>query len=669
MLLLAIVIAAVNAVDSESWFKNGEPSKNCAWVSEYVPIRCDVKGEDATLAMDACEDSCAGASIDDGSMDAVDDAIMMYYKGGQYNECPEETMYWEHDASVYGGYAGCVGEYLYTPCEQDGFDPDATDAGEKPFQFNETTMECVPTGTTPTTRSFWIIWGLPSDTNTLVNMTGLNPVVKFPLLRMTYPSYTWQGEEIADDSNAIPKMKSWLTYLNVMTEEQVEDYNVVMTKGTEAGMVTLIAAKILELASTTCNRNFCQFMQAPAYGYASSDSERLANANKDLFFTEGCPDEFDPQDVTISDMGWFPGNVLPSCAGFDNVSYSADSTSANSPWIETMVWPENPSGVLKTPQIPDSNRRICDGCYVYPQFFGMNGNEVAEIPECASWATSVTKAYSAAARTGFLVYKTEPATNGFYIDEIASDLTTLTYGDYSEWSWWGHVQIVDMLTTKPYTDPTSWIGAYAIIQNRKWEAIIDGFEGCPYVEVTNPNAGAYVWFRMLEPYLGLTEGYAEPTFFLETMGVRATTYFFGFRGADPATYYGDNYTNYDFVRLQLFRDVYVYEEVARRAAIVCSGGTVEGFVSGEQWAEMMGAGRRRRLVAGGGRLTVDDHKDLIANHAPHLSAEQAEVHAAQAAYSQKAHDDVQAHCAPEYATSCLYRWTGGKQGYDTDLPL
>lgn len=78
-------------------------------------------------------------------------------------------------------------------------------------------------------------------------------------------------------------------------------------------------------------------MQAPAYGYSPSNAMMLVNMNKRFFYTEGCPDEDDPADVTITRMGWFPGNALPTCAGWNNVSYSADSTSVNSPWYETMV--------------------------------------------------------------------------------------------------------------------------------------------------------------------------------------------------------------------------------------------------------------------------------------------------------------------------------------------
>lgn len=210
--------------------------QDCDWVAEFVPTRCTVVGYDKTLAWEACPEACYMMYEDDEpspmnlTMDAVDMAIMQYYKGGQYNECPPETMYWEHDESVYGGYSGCVGEQLYTPCEQDGFDPDSFEAGTKFYTYDETTGMCMKTDYTVDNRTFWIIWGLPTDTNTLIEKTGLNPVIKFPLLRQTYPSYTWQGSEIADDSSAKPLMKSWLTYLGIFTAEETEDFEIVMTE-------------------------------------------------------------------------------------------------------------------------------------------------------------------------------------------------------------------------------------------------------------------------------------------------------------------------------------------------------------------------------------------------------------------------------------------------------
>ena len=55
-----------------------------------------------------------------------------------------------------------------------------------------------------------------------------------------------------------------------------------------------------------------------------------------------------------------PGTTLPTAVGADGNTYSADSSDENSPWLESMVFPENPSGVIKTPQLPDSSRRVCD---------------------------------------------------------------------------------------------------------------------------------------------------------------------------------------------------------------------------------------------------------------------------------------------------------------------
>jgi hypothetical protein len=51
--------------------------------------------------------------------------------------------------------------------------------------------------------------------------------------------------------------------------------------------------------------------------------------------------------------------------------YQADSASSESPWFESMVFPENPSGVIKQSRLPDPNRRVCDGVYVWPMYFGM----------------------------------------------------------------------------------------------------------------------------------------------------------------------------------------------------------------------------------------------------------------------------------------------------------
>ena len=47
------------SLDSSSWYKNGDPSKNCAWVATFVPKRCCVKGFDKSRARDACRAACS----------------------------------------------------------------------------------------------------------------------------------------------------------------------------------------------------------------------------------------------------------------------------------------------------------------------------------------------------------------------------------------------------------------------------------------------------------------------------------------------------------------------------------------------------------------------------------------------------------------------------------
>merc|ERR1712167_281076 len=45
--------------DSATWHKKGTESKDCEWVSKFVPQRCTVVGEDDTLASESCQDACA----------------------------------------------------------------------------------------------------------------------------------------------------------------------------------------------------------------------------------------------------------------------------------------------------------------------------------------------------------------------------------------------------------------------------------------------------------------------------------------------------------------------------------------------------------------------------------------------------------------------------------
>lgn len=122
-------------------------------------------------------------------------------------------------------------------------------------------------------------------------------------------------------------------------------------------------------------------MEVPAYGYSPSDAAAMVNTEADTFYNSSeCPcfnsTSCNDPVVTISNRGWLPLTPFPVEMGGDGMMYAADSTSPSSPWMESMVFPENPSGKIKTPQLADSNRRVCDGVYVWPMYFGMRVSTV-----------------------------------------------------------------------------------------------------------------------------------------------------------------------------------------------------------------------------------------------------------------------------------------------------
>ncbi|KAJ8608079.1 hypothetical protein CTAYLR_009627 [Chrysophaeum taylorii] len=58
----------VTVSDSEDWYKNGEPSKDCAWVSQYASARCEVKGWDGSFAADSCPFACSALLVADDTL-------------------------------------------------------------------------------------------------------------------------------------------------------------------------------------------------------------------------------------------------------------------------------------------------------------------------------------------------------------------------------------------------------------------------------------------------------------------------------------------------------------------------------------------------------------------------------------------------------------------------
>jgi hypothetical protein len=211
------------------------------------------------------------------------------------------------------------------------------------------------------------------------DLNRLNPVVSFPFNRGPYPLYA-QGvalDEANDDSSDARAMaKDLLVYIGAFVETELEEYEITMTEGAESGMVAIWGGKALEIAQTTCNRDIYALMEVPAYGYNPGDSASIANKFASSFYNSSeclcfADDSCKQPTVTVSNRGWLPLTPLPAEMGGDGIMYSANSASAASPWFESMVFPENPSGKIKTPQLADPNRRVCDGVYVWPMYFGM----------------------------------------------------------------------------------------------------------------------------------------------------------------------------------------------------------------------------------------------------------------------------------------------------------
>jgi len=573
----------------------------------------------------------------------------------------------EHDPAVFGGYKGCVGENGLLPCEQDGSEGlDAMIALRKPLRWDTATMTCVATGNTTQTETFWVLWGHPQDTYELTKRTGSAPVVTFPLLRGPYPSYS-NGDHGDDAMDLYPKVKEWLVYLGAFTANELESYDVEPSEGAEQGVIVQIGAMAALIARKTCNRDIYILSEAPSYGYSTSTAAKYAeelNAGPGVGNGSYFSPCSTPETITINMIGWLPGTPLPSRTGGDGIVYSAGSTSPNSPWMESLVFPENPSGVIKTPQLP-ANRRVCDACYIYPMFFGQGSSDtstwhIPEVPDCMSWAGSVTKVYSAAVRAGYVIYKNTDSEWADLMQTAMSNVRSMPDGLMSEWTWWGQIQILDQMMAKPYSEPDSWIGAYVGLIHEKWTYLIDGFSGCSdFISITNPYRGAYGWFMLHGAALGKEDGMLS-SLFADVLGVKTTTYYWGFRGAEPADYYptdptGADYTTYDFVRLQLFRDVHVYEEIGRRAALVCADpatNSVDGYLTINQW--ISSSDRRRRALKESEPL---DHSAHVRAIAPRLAEHHLEYLAKQMAGDAAVNVAVEQHCAPAYTTDCLMKHT------------
>jgi hypothetical protein len=294
------------------------------------------------------QEGCEGSSLSLSSSLTVEiyaDVDYLIHKEAMQGECPAESFWWKHHAGVFDGYEGCVGEKYYYPCAQDAQGANDIALYEKtPINWNG--QECVETGFTYQDRTFWILWGDPLDKEELLERTGLLPTVKFPLTRGPYPSYLVGVDEnesgFDDSSTAKAVAKDFLVYLGAITEAEKDDWYVQFNEGAEQGISQLWAAKALEIAMSTCNRNIYAMLEVPAYGYNNGAISTWVNANSaDFYEGEEClcfPNCKEPT-VSVINVGYFPPNI-PERLGGDNITYSGISDSPASPWFESMVFPE-----------------------------------------------------------------------------------------------------------------------------------------------------------------------------------------------------------------------------------------------------------------------------------------------------------------------------------------
>mmetsp|Transcript_4224 Transcript_4224/g.8072 ORF Transcript_4224/g.8072 Transcript_4224/m.8072 type:complete len:330 (-) Transcript_4224:166-1155(-) len=312
---------------------------------------------------------------------------------------------------------------------------------------------------------------------------------------------------------------------------------------------------------------------------------------------------------------------------------------------------------------------LCSNIFNTAMYFGTRGNVIPidDVPDCATWAFAITKAYSASVRAGYLMYQKEYPSVASAVATIVGSLGSLTYGSLSQWTWLGQVQLWDMMMSRELDDPTSWVGAYGEIMKEKWDAMIDGFAGCPMIEITNPQSGAYAWLKMKEPYLGVQTSSSSPTFFLQVLGVQASTHSFVFRGANPADYYGPGYGIFDFVRVQLYRDLQVYKEIARRAKFVCANPNtaIGDFISVNTWHNIARRGVRRLSSKTGLRHTVQSRRAELMRENPELTEAQAHRLAETTEMTLALDEAMEKNCAPEYTSSCVMaQWNHYGAGRD-----
>jgi len=558
------------------------------------------------------ENTCCGADATITTPAAfcptLDELVTYPVMGGNWTPCPPETVYATYSASnpVTGAYAGCVSEDDGVPCGWYDY-----------YTYDTATNTCTQTATLQTAVQT-VRGGSPTMTVDMLRLTQeeILPTITFSMMPMTYPPGT--GSSVPEMGELTAKWDQFMTYygsqLNMSHYRGWPDY------GAEQGMVTTVATKVLELASTTCNRDFYVLLMAPAYGYDWSLSKSLVNSRSSSFYngaecpcytTSSCNDG---SLITINQRGWAPARLpsLPSEAGADGVMYQPNSTAANSPWIQTNVIPGNPIGRFGPCETP-AERCLCDGVYWYPGFVGES--QTLAMPTCYSWAFSVTKIYSAQMRAGIMYVMDYPAAISA-AGLIMGKALSIGNGLMSHMQVHGQIQLMDKIMAKPFSDPTSWLHAMKLAQYEKWDVMHTAFGVCQaagIIQITSEQPkyyGAYIFSHMSTPLMGLSAnvGRSSSDFFLSVVGYDHFNYNWGWRGESPTAYgVGSNITSLDFHRSHLFRAYEVYVEEARRMTMVCSNRdarVTSSLLSVNEWVMLRSADAARRR-----RRQLNDAKD------------------------------------------------------------
>jgi len=520
---------------------------------------------------------------------------------GVWTPCPNEEFHYSYSSTnpVAPGYSGCVSEDDAKPCGWYDY-----------YTYDPITGSCAKTATMGTALQT-VRGGSPTMTKDMLRLTGgnLNPTVTFAAMPMAYPAGRDNGlPEIAELETT---WKKFMTYFG--SQLDFTDFNGWPTYGAEQGMVMSVGIKILELASTTCNRDFYAYLEAPAYGYDWSQAVTWAEQRSSSFYAGSeCPCASTSTcnskgTVTLSQVGWAPARypALPSKAAYDGTMYSADSTAANSPWIQTNVIPGNPIGRMNDCKVP-ADRCLCDGVYWYPGFTAPG--TVLKDFKCYSWAFSITKVYSAQLRGGIMFVKKTPASAQSAASRIVSKALSMANGLYSYMQLHGQIQLMNKIMATPYATSTSWLNAMGQAQREKWDLMWDAYATCEAAGVAKITAetvkynGAYILGHMMEKYYGYSNdiGAASSDFFKNVIGYDHFNYNWGWRGEDPKNYGIGNITKYDFHRTHLFRATEVYAEEARRMKLVCgnfNARVASSFMTFNEWVTVRAADiqSRRRL--------------------------------------------------------------------------